>query len=82
MLVKCMLPISIVENKAFVEYINYLDPSFCMPSRHNIKDTVLPKLKSVCQSKIKSLLTTIPSINTSMDAWTDAAVRPFNGFIA
>ena len=53
-----------------------------MPSRHNIKDTVLPKLKSVCQSKIQTHLTTIPSIKTSIDAWTDAAVRPFNGFIA
>ena len=31
MIVKCMLPISIIENPAFREYIQYLDPSFNIP---------------------------------------------------
>ncbi len=45
MLVRCMLPISLVENKGFKEYILYMDPSFSMPTRSRIKDTGLPDLK-------------------------------------
>ena len=77
-----MLPISMVD--AFVQYIRNLDPSFSMPIRATIKNTVLPQLKSIVQSKITAVLKTIPSLNklTSMDAWSDATVRPFNGFLA
>jgi hypothetical protein len=39
MLVKCMLPISIVDNPGFREFINYIDPSFTIPSRKTIKVT-------------------------------------------
>ncbi len=55
MLVKCMLPISHVENKGFRENINYIDPSFTMPSRQRIKETALPKLKAMCTEKIKKM---------------------------
>jgi len=82
MIVKCMLPPSIVHNPAFVDYIKYLDPSFQMPTRRTLKKTTLSKMKIMVQNKIKSVLANIPFINTSMDAWTDAAVRPFNGFVA
>ena len=82
MIVKCMLPISIVENKSFKDYISYLDPSFSMPTRSSVKNSILPQLKSRCQNKIKSILNNIPSLSTSMDSWTDSALRPYNGFIA
>jgi hypothetical protein len=60
-----MLPISIVENKNFREFISYIDPS----------------LKRQCQEKIKDILKNIQWPNTSMDAWTDSVIRLFNGFI-
>ena len=82
MLVKCMLPISLVENKGFREYINYIDPSFTMPSRQRIKETALPKLKAMCTEKIKKCLNRIRWVNTSLDLWTDSTARPFNGVIA
>ena len=82
MLTRCMLPISIVENEGFKEYIEFLDPSFQMPSRRRIKEFGLPNLKIRLQSKIKDCLKSIPWINASVDLWTDAAVRPFNGYIA
>jgi hypothetical protein len=81
-IVKVMLPVGIVENPAFIDYIHYLDPSFSMPVRKTVKNTALPHLKTIVQNKIKSIFRTIPSVSTSMDAWTDAAARPFNGFIA
>ena len=45
MIVKCMLPISTVENKAFVDYINYIDPSFSMPTRPTIKNHSFTTIK-------------------------------------
>jgi hypothetical protein len=43
---------------------------------------VLPQLKNGFQNKINKILSQIPSVNTTMDAWTDVAVRPLNGFVA
>ena len=34
------------------------------------------------QNEIKDVLKTIPFVNISTDLWTDATVRPFNGYIA
>ena len=82
MLARCMLPIPLVENEGFREYINYLDPSFNMPSRATVKNTGIPNLKLVVQNEIKDVLKTIPFVNISTDLWTDATVRPFNGYIA
>ena len=48
-----MLPVSLVENPGFRDYINYLDPSFNIPSRSKIKNTGLPNLKDAVQKTIK-----------------------------
>ena len=82
MLAGAMLPISIVENHAFKDYIELLDPSFTMPTRRTVKESILPKLKNLVQSKVKEILKGIPWINTSVDLRTDDTVRPFNGYIA
>lgn len=37
MIIKCMLPISIVDMAGFRDFIEYLDPCFKMPSRNTIK---------------------------------------------
>ena len=82
MLVKCMLPISLVDNNSFREYITFLDPSFSMPTRKRIKDTALPTLKDICLKKNKEVLSNIEMVNICTDLWTDSTARPFNGFIA
>ena len=76
-----MLPISLVENLGFKDYINYLDPSFTMPSRRTIKTKGLPNLKEIIQREIKNELSDIPYVNVSTNLWTDATVRPFSGYI-
>ena len=53
-----------------------------MPCRKTVKESILPKMRSQCQEKIKEILKNIPWPNTSMDAWTDSVVRPYNGYIA
>lgn len=82
MLIKCMLPISLVDSAAFRDYIKFLDPSFSMPTRRTINDTALPKLKEICQKRIKDILNNIATVTVCTDLWSDCTARPFNGFIA
>jgi hypothetical protein len=51
-IVLCMLPISLVENEGFRDYISYLDPSFNIPSRSKVKNTGIPNLKLAVQNEI------------------------------
>lgn len=53
-----------------------------MPTRFKIKESGLPDLKKSVEDKIKSELSRIQSINISLDGWSDAIKRSFNGFIA
>jgi hypothetical protein len=76
-----MLPVSLVDNSAFKEYINYLDPSFSIPSRETIKDSSLPKLKECFENNIKEIMSKIKHPNVCTDLWTDSTARPFNGFV-
>lgn len=36
MVIRCMLPISIIRNPSFISYVNELDPSFNMPNVYTI----------------------------------------------
>lgn len=42
MVIKCCLPLSIIENEGFKEYLNILDPSFNIPSRITIRNNIIP----------------------------------------
>jgi hypothetical protein len=81
MIIKCMLPISIVENKGFKEYINYIDSSFHMPCVQTVRDSGLNVLNQLVVDKINARLNSISSLSTSLDLWSDATLRPFNGLI-
>ena len=76
-----MLPLSLVENKGFKEFINYIDPSFLMPTRKTIKTTGVPALKEIVFSKLKNQLQTIQFPNMSVDGWSDATARAFKGYV-
>ncbi len=52
MIVKCMLPISLVEKEGFMEYVEYLNPSFSMPTRNRIRDTGLPGFKTLAKAQL------------------------------
>jgi hypothetical protein len=84
MIVKCMLPISIVEKDAFKDYISFFNPSLAneFPSRFRIKETGLPELKKVVQNRIATVLAGLNSVNISSDGWSDGIMRCFNGYTA
>ncbi len=75
-----MLPLSLVENQSFKEFINYLHPSFKMPTRKTVKSTCVPTLKECVIIIMKNLITEIEYPNIS-DGWSDSTARPFNGYV-
>jgi hypothetical protein len=79
---RLMLPISIIERPAFIEFMTVLDPAFQVAARKTVKESWLPRLMTTVDTKIKARLQTIPYINVSVDGWSDAVMRCFNGYIA
>ena len=77
-----MLPISIVEKEGFKEYVSYLNPSFTIPTRHRIKETGLPALRTHVNLKLMSILLALKSVNISVDGWTNPIFRCFFGYSA
>ncbi len=82
MLIKCMLPISLVEREGFRVYINYIDPSFNMPTRSRIKETGLQEIKHNINNYLTSSLEKLETLNISLDGWSDGIKRSYIGFIA
>jgi hypothetical protein len=81
MLIKCMLPISLVERQPFRDFVGKLDPSFHVPTRYVVKHTGLPNLREEIKSKLKNIMKTIPWPNVSLDGWSDGILRCFNGYV-
>jgi len=76
-----MLPVQLVEKDGFREFMNYLEPSFRIPTRHKLKTTDLPNLKTSIENKIRLELAQFDSLNVSLDGWSDAILRSFNGYV-
>ena len=64
----------------FREFIHHLDPCFNMPSRKTIKETGLRDMNNVATQKIKERLKNVLHPNISVDGWSDATLRSFNGY--
>lgn len=81
MLVRCMLPIYLVEKEPFKKFVEALDPSFHMPTRYTVKKTGLPQLRDEIKNKILNILKKIPWPNIILDGWSDGILRCFTGYI-
>ena len=77
-----MLPVSIIEKPAFIEFMKVFDPSFNVPTRKTVKISALPVITNNVEKKIKHVLDNCAYINVSVDGWSDATMRCFNGYIA
>ena len=82
MLIRLMLPVSLIEKPAFKEFMNVFDPSFNVPTRQTVKTTGLTNISKGVESKINEILSRIPYINISVDGWSESTMRCFNGYIA
>ena len=62
-----MQPISIVERDGFRELIEYLEPSFVMPTRFKVKESCLPAMKALVEDRIRNELKLLDSVNVSLE---------------
>jgi hypothetical protein len=80
MIIKCMLPISLVERQPFKDFILKLDPSFNMPTRYLVKSNGIPDIRKETIINIKNAIFSIPWPNISLDGWSDGIMRCFSGY--
>ena len=61
-------------------YQQHLSASIIIKTK--IKETNIPIMAKYVFDKVKAELDQIDSINISLDGWSDAIMRSFNGYIA
>ena len=76
-----MLPFSLIETKAWKTFMKVFDPCFNIPTRKTVKTSGLTELLTTVNTKIKNILKSMPYVNVSVDGWSDAVMRCFNGYI-
>ena len=67
-----MQPLSVVENKGFLELMKVAKPRFKVPSRGYFTKTVIPSLFSRVKQSVKEMLKTARFLCITADLWTAA----------
>jgi hypothetical protein len=75
MLVRLMLPVSLIETQAFKDFMQVFDPSFNVPTRNTVKTSGLDNMFNAVQSKIQNIIDSMTHVNVSVDGWSDAVIR-------
>ena len=78
--IKSMCPFSLLEKNGFREYEAYKCPSFDIPTRKTLLNMVIGHKQTVI-FKVKEQLRKLEYPNVSVDGWSDATMRCFNGYI-
>lgn len=77
MITKDYQPLSIVENKGFLEYSRQLQPLYQPPSRKRLSYEILPKQYTESVSALKAVLHNVKNIAITTDIWTSDSTRAY-----
>lgn len=72
MVVKDMLPYTIVENEGFIEYSRVLDPTYKLPSSTHLRDELMLHLFKETSAKLAVVLENVADIAITCDLWTSS----------
>lgn len=74
-----MQPYNLVENKAFIDMVNILNPRYKLPGRKYFSQTGIPKLYNDVVEKIQQQLALVSTSDVSIttDCWTSVAGMPY-----
>lgn len=78
-LVKCALPIALVDNVHFRSFLHDLDPSFNSPCRQTVTYTIIPQLLEAKREVVKNVLKSQLDAALTVDIWTDRRAHSFIG---
>ena len=76
-IVKCGLPISVVDNVNFRKLMAVIDPKFYVPCRQTVAYSMLPQMKKEKQDQLQRLLESASDLALTTDIWTDRRLHAF-----
>ncbi len=77
MIVTDLQPVSIVEDKGFLEFVRVLDHKYCLPSRRTIMRDHLSQLYKSKQQQLMEELNGINDCCLTTDMWTSRATEMY-----
>ena len=77
LIVRCSLPVSIVEDDGFRQFMHDVDPKYTMPSRSHVTSSLIPKLYEQKQMAVAKKLGDSSNVSITMDIWTDRHMYSF-----
>ncbi|KAJ8886939.1 hypothetical protein PR048_013153 [Dryococelus australis] len=69
-------PLSIIENKAFINYSKKLDPRYTLRSR-KVLSTKLLEMKKTVRNHVEKLLNSVHYVAVTTDMWTSDSALPY-----
>lgn len=82
LIVKCSMPLSIVDNNNFRQFLHVLDPKYTPVARSTITSSKLPQLVETAKERIKEKLEAASFVSITVDIWTDRRMRAYFGSTA
>jgi len=76
--VSCSLPLSLTENEHFRHFLSVVDSKYVPPARNTITSR-LTSLAAELQETIVKQLSSVNSVNTTLDIWSDRRMRAYLG---
>ncbi|XP_028296828.1 zinc finger BED domain-containing protein 4-like [Gouania willdenowi] len=70
-------PFSIVEDKGFKEFTKTLDPSYTLPSRKTLSQTLLPKMYGKIRAELLEKIKNAPAVCLTTDCWTSVTTTSY-----
>lgn len=79
LIIKCQLPLGLVENLAFREFMKECYPKWEPISAKNLKSTITGTFLKRVQTTILNMLAKVDAVTLTIDAWSDRRNRSFLG---
>ena len=70
-------PLSIVEDKGFLQFCKVMDRKYKVPSRPTVNQVLLPDLFSKTQAKVKTMLEAAEAVSLTSDLWSSSNYSSF-----
>ena len=81
LIIKCNMPISIVENEHFRHFLSILDHKYTPMARTTVSHALDKKVEEVKKTLLDRLCT-VKTVNLTIDIWSDRRMRAFLGITA
>jgi len=78
-IVKCALPIALLDNVHFRTFLHDMDPSFNPPCRQSVANNIIPQLLEAKREVVRNMLKSQLDAALTVDIWTDRRAHSFIG---